>query len=463
LPDSSSVMVWINQVSAQKMTAYSDETNSRPLISQEFNPGKVVESKSNAKLGTTELKLSNGIKVILKPTDFKNDAIRFLAFSPGGTSLYSDADYQNASNAALIADFGVSDFNPVQLDKMLSGKILQVNPFISERSEGLEGFSTPKDLEIALQLVHLRFTSPRKDSSIFNNIINNSKDILSTRYSDPKNVFNDTVNSILGNYNVRRMPPSIENLNQLSLEKLYAIYRERFSDASGYTFFFTGNFRTDSIRPLLEKYLGSLPSLHKNETARDLGIHIPAGQLTKRVYKGSENRATVKMVFSGPYDFTPENNLTLQAIKEVMAIKITQHLREDESEVYSPNVQVNYHKYPDARYAFTVSFGCAPVNADHLMAGVEKEIATLRQNGPSLEDLNKFKAEYARVHELQLRQNESWIDYLSTQYENNEDPNQWLDFNNHLYKITTSSIQKAAIELLDGKNILRFALLPEKN
>ncbi len=461
LPDSVSVMGWIDGISKAKIAAYVDAVNKQPLISENIIPGKTIESKSNTKLGITELRLSNGVRVILKPTDFKNDEIRFLAFSPGGTSLYSDADFQNAANAALIAEFGIRDFNPVQLDKILSGKIIEVKPFISERSEGLEGFSTPKDLESAFQLIYVRFVSPRKDAAIFNNTINNSSEIIATRYTDPKNVFNDTVSSILGNYNPRRMPPSVKKLNELDLEKLYTIYKERFADASGFTFFFTGNFNTDSIRPLLEKYLGSLPSLHKNETARDLNIHIPAGQLTKKVYKGSENKATVKMVFSGAYDFTPENNMTLQAIKEVLAIKITQHLREDESEVYSPSVQVSYHKYPDARYAFTVSFGCAPVNADHLMSGVEKEIATLKQNGPSSEDLNKFKAEYTRVHELQLRQNESWIGYLSTQFENNEDPNQWLDYDNRLYKITTSSAQKAAIELLDGKNVLRFVLLPE--
>ena len=321
LPDSISVMSWINQISAEKMTAYSDEINMQPLISQEIKSGTVIESKSNTKLGTTELKLSNGVKVVLKPTDFKNDEIRFLATSPGGTSLYSDADFTNASDAALIGNFGLGDFNPVQLDKMLSGKIIKAEPFIDERSEGIEGFATPKDLETALQLVYLRFTAPRKDPAIFDNIISNSREIITTRYSDPKNVFTDTSNFILGNYNIRRSPPSIQKLNQLDLEKLYAIYKERFADASGFTFFFTGNFNIDSIKPLLEKYLGSLPSLNKNETARDLNIHIPAGQLTKKVYKGSENKATVKMVFSGAYDFSPENNMTLQAIKEVLVDK----------------------------------------------------------------------------------------------------------------------------------------------
>ncbi len=461
LPDSSAVTGWITEIGKQPMTAYADAAISQTLIAENIIPGKIIATNTNPKIGITEWKLSNGIRVVLKPTDFKNDEIRFLAFSPGGTSLYSDADYENASDAALIGAFGLSDFDPARLEKMLSGKILQADPFIAERREGVEGYAIPKDLETALQLVWLRFTAPRRDSAIFNNMISSSREVIATRYNDPKNVFADTTNYILGGYNYRRSPPSIEKLNQLSLEKMYRIYKERFSDAGGFTFFFIGNFKIDSIRPMLEKYLGSLPALNKNEKPRDLGIHIPAGRITKKVFRGSENKATVKMIFSGNYIFTPENNMALQAIKEVLSIKITQHLREDESQVYAPNVQVASHKYPTARYAFTVSFGCAPANADHLMADVEKEIASLRTKGPSPEDISKFKAEYKRVNEIQLRQNETWLDYLSTQYENNEDPNQWLDYTNRLNKITAAEVQKAAGQWLSGKNEIRFVLLPE--
>jgi len=461
LPDSTTVTGWIGEISNQPMTAYADAVSNQQLIAENIVPGKIITTKTNPKIGTTEWKLSNGVRIVLKPTDFKNDEIRFLAFSPGGTSLYSDAEYENASDAALIGAFGVRDIDPAKLDKMLSGKILQVDPFIAERRQGIEGYTTPKDLETTLQLVWLRFTAPRKDTAIFNNMISNSREVLATRYNDPKNVFTDTTNYILGAYNYRRSPPTVEKLNQLSLEKMYNIYKERFSDASGFTFFLTGSFNIDSIRPLLEKYLGSLPALNKNEKPRDLGIHIPAGRLTKKVYRGSENKATVKIIFSGNYYFTPENNLTLQAIKEVLSIKITQHLREDESQVYSPSVQVASHKYPTARYAFTVSFGCAPANVEHLIADVEKEIASLRKNGPSLEDINKFKAEYKRVNEIQLRENETWLDYLSTQYENNEDPNQWLDYNTRLNKVTPAEVQNTASQWLSGKNEIRFVLLPE--
>ena len=461
LPDSAAVDGWMTAVSQGKLSAFEDDINKQPLLDKKLKPGKIILSKTIKELGITELKLSNGIRVILKPTDFKNDEIRFSAYSPGGSSLYSDAEYPNASNAALMSNFGVASFNPVQLNNMLSGKILQVNPNISERKEGIQGESSPKDLETALQLIYLRFTSPRKDTVLFNNFINSSKEMIKSRYSEPENVFDDTVNLVLGNYNYRRTAPSLAKINQIQLGKIYQIYKERFADASGFTFFFVGNFNMDSIRPLLEKYLGSLPSTHKKETPRDLGIHIPAGKMTKKVYKGLENKATVEMVFSGEYIFSPDNNVTLNALREVLEIKITQQLREEEGKVYSPSVDVNYNKYPKPRFAFTISFGCAPENANHLMELVVKEIANLRKNGPTIEDLNKYRAEYKRVYETHLTENGFWLDYLNRQYENQEDPAQLLNYTQRLDKLTPASLQKAAREYLSGKNEIRFLLLPD--
>jgi zinc protease len=461
LPDSATVTSWINAVENESLSAFTDETNLLPLVSHMPNEGQVVSSLKNEKIGTTEVKLSNGVRVLLKPTDFKNDEIRFLAFCPGGTSLYSDAEYQNASSATLLAEFGVGTFNPAQLDKILSGKIVTVNPFLEDRFQGVQGFTRPEDLETALQLNYMRFTAPRKDSGLFNNLISNAKEEISNRYSNPKNVFDDTVTSVLGNYNYRRTPPTLEKIDQLDLERLSSIYKERFADASGFTFVFVGSFNVDSIMPLIKKYIGSLPSLNRAESPKDLDIHIPTGIIAKRVYKGSENKATVRMVYSGDYSYSPAINMQLNALKEVLQIKITQHLREDESEVYSPSVRLEYNKYPSASYSFTFSFGCAPKNADHLMDLVEKEIRTLRENGPQTEDIEKFKSESIRLHEVQYATNDVWLNYLAYQLENKEDLLMVLNFKQRLEKVTKLSVQDAAKKYLRGKNEIRFELLPE--
>jgi len=461
LPDSVTVVGWIKSVSASTIAPFKDAEITQPLLSTKPQPGKVVERSAIPQIGVTTLTLSNGVKVVLKPTDFKNDEIRFMAFSAGGTSLYSDADFDNAANAAvLMSSFGLGDFNPVQLSKVLNGKQIKVAASIGPRAENINGSSSPSDLETALQLVYLQFTHPRKDSVLFNAIISNAKEALINRYADPNNVFADTVSYVMGNYNFRASASTIERLDKISLQKAYAIYKERFADASGFTFVFVGNFTPDGITPLLERYLGSLPSLRKNEKARDLGIHIPAGRLTKKVYKGTENKAIVRLVISGDYQFSATNNLLLKALGDILQIKLLQQLREDESEVYSPNVQTIYNKYPRNRYAVIISFGCAPKNADHLIDMVEKEMTAIKNKGAEADDIQKFRTTYEKNVELALKDNGFWLGYLSGQYENDENVLQVQDVQANLAKVNPNALQEAAKKYLAGENMIRFELLP---
>jgi zinc protease len=462
LPDSVTLSSWINKIKKSDIKPFKDEEVSQTLLAIKPKPGKVIAKSAVPQINVTELTLNNGVKVVLKPTDFKNDEIRFTAFSPGGTSLYDNVDYDNAANAAaLISRFGLGNLNPVQLSKVLNGKQLNVAASITARSENINGFTSLADLETALQLVYMQFTQPRKDSTLFNNIINNAKESLTNRYADPNNVFADTVSYVMGNYSFRSSPTSAERLDKISMQKAYDIYKARFADASGFTFVFVGNFNIETITPLLEQYLGSLSSLHKNEKPRDLGIHIPAGQLTKKVYKGTENKALVRLLISGDYQYSAQNNLLLKALGDILQIKVLQHLREEESEVYSPSVQTLYNKYPKNRYAFTVSFGCAPKNADHLIAMVKKEMETLVSNGAEADDIQKFKAAYEKNVELALNDNGFWLGYLSGQYENDENVLQVLDAKTNLAKMTPETLKQAAQIYLNGCNIIRFELLPE--
>jgi zinc protease len=463
LPDSATVAAWIKSVSAATIEPFKDAEVTQPLLSAKPQPGKVVERNAIPQIGVTTLTLSNGVKVVLKPTGFKNDEIRFTAFAPGGTSLYNDADFDNAANAAaLMSQFGLGSSNPVQLSKVLNGKQVKVGASIGPRTQNINGITTPADLETALQLVYLEFTQPRKDSVLFANIINNAKESVTNRYADPNNVFADTVSYVMGNYQFRSSPSTIARLDKISMQKAYEIYKERFADASGFTFTFVGNFDVDAITPLLEQYLGALPALHKNEKARDLGIHIPGGQMTKKVFKGTENKALVRLVISGDYSFSPINNLLLKALGDILQIKVLQQLREAESEVYSPSVQTIYNKNPRNRFAVIVQFGCAPKNVDHLITMVEKEMATLADKGPEADDIEKFKATYEKNVELALKDNGFWCSYLAGQYENDEDILQVHDATKNLNKISAASLKQSAEVFLSNKNIITFELLPQQ-
>ncbi|MBC8053545.1 MAG: insulinase family protein [Sphingobacteriaceae bacterium] len=463
LPAEATVNKWISEAKSGKLTAYVDQVSDKPLLAAKPAPGKVVSETKIDEIGVTELRLSNGVKVILKPTDFKNDEIAFSAFSPGGTSLYPDADFQSASYAStIVTRGGVGEFNSIQLPKLLTGKRVSVNPYISERTEGISGSAAPKDLETALQLTYLYFTAPRKDAEMFQAMVAQTKGVLANRSSDPNSVFSDTVSAVLGNYNIRRTGPSLAKLEQVNLDKAFNVYKERFADAGDFTFTFVGSFKNEEIKPLLEQYLGTLPSNQRIESAKDLGIVTPAGKIEKTVYKGQESKATVRLVFTGDYTYNEDTNNQLDALGEVLQIKLIERLREEESGVYSPGARMSYSKYPHNRYSFTVSFGCAPENIDKLVAATLDEIGKVKASGAQAGDIEKFVAEERRSTETQLKQNGFWIGYLSGQYQNNESPAQVLTYLESLKKLTPAALKEAANKYLSGNNFIKLVLLPEK-
>ncbi|MDB5154937.1 MAG: insulinase family protein, partial [Mucilaginibacter sp.] len=404
LPNEKTLLDWIS-AAGKDSKAYVDDVSNKPLLAKEPAGSKIVSEKKDTALTTTTLAFANGVKAILKPTTFKNDQILINSYHFGGTSLASDEDFTSVNMAAeVIGNSGIADFNEIQLDKMLSGKNLHISPYIGETTEGVNGSSSPKDFETALQLLYLYFTQPRKDPDIWQANISQTKAFLANRSLDPTSVFQDTVSATLSNYNFRRMVPTTERLNSVSLDKAYSFYKDRFADANGFTFTIVGSFDVDKIKPLLEKYLGGLPSANHNETYKNLGIHIPAGQLTKDVYKGIGDKSSVQLVFSGEYDYNDSNNMQVDALNEILNIKLIERLREKESGVYAPGVRASYAKLPNSRYSIIVYFGCAPANVEKLIAATIEEIGKIKQNGPEAVDIQKFVAEETRSTEVQLKE-----------------------------------------------------------
>ncbi len=463
LPDEATVNSWLKTVEAETLTPYNDEVSTQPLLSAVPAPGTIRSEEQNKAFNITTIILSNGVKVLLKPTDFKNDQVIFSGFASGGTSLYNDADYQSAANAAgIISANGIGNYNTGELSKYLEGKQVSVRPYITERFEGISGGATPKDLETALQLVYAYFTEPRKDTAIFKGIIARSKAGLANRANDPGSVFGDTVNAVLGNHNIRRTGPSLQKLEQIDPDRAYDIYKERFADASNFTFTFVGSIDTTTIRPLLEKYLGSLPATNQHKEAIDLNIHPPAGRIEKTVYKGTEPKATVYLVYTGKYDYSPENNVKMDAMKEALEIRLLERLREDESGVYSPGAEVNTTKLPQQRYSFVVHFGCAPQNVEKLIASTLDEINKLKTDGPPQENVDKWRAEDKTSFEPQLKTNNFWMGYLSNQLQNGESLDEVNQYYGLLDSVKPGDVKTMAGKYLNGDNYIRLVLMPEK-
>ncbi|MDB5131181.1 MAG: peptidase [Mucilaginibacter sp.] len=462
LPNEKTLLDWIS-AGGKNLTPYIDNTVDKPLLDKLPVAGKIISEQADSAIATTTIMLSNGVKVILKPTEFKNDQILINGYRFGGTSLASDPDFMSAEiSGNIVGSSGIAEFTQAQLDKMLSGKNVNVSPYVSDITEGISASSTPKDFETAMQLVYLYFTRPRKDADIWQSNISQTKSLLANRGLDPIRVFEDTISATLSNHNFRGMAASIEKLNTATLDKSYGFYKDRFADANGFVFTLVGSFKVETIKPYLAAYLGSLPSTNGKETYNNLHIQPPAGQITKIVNKGIGDKSSVQLVFSGDYDYIETNNIQLDALEEILQIKLTERLREQESGTYSPGVRASYRKIPAGRYSFTIAFECAPANVDKLINAALDEIGKIKQNGAVSTDIEKFKAQEARSTQVQLKQNIFWAGYLGAASQNQENPDDILNHVNSLNNITVQSTKDAANKYLSGNNLIKFILMPEK-
>jgi zinc protease len=304
LPTERELLEVINKTSSQEIAPYKDTAAEKPLLPAVPQTGTIIKSSTLEEMNITEWVLSNGIKVILKPTDFKADEILLRAFSPGGTSLAKDEDYIASATAGMIVPAGgLGDFNAVDLKKALAGKVASVRPFIGEIEEGLTGSASPKDLETLFQLIHLSFTAPRCDPTIFNVLTTQMKAMLANRAASPEVAFQDTLQTTLGQNHYRTRPMTAENVAEMSLDKSCAFYKDRFADAGDFTFLFLGNLDRAVMRPLVERYIGSLPALERKETWRNLGVNPPPGVVQKEVRK-EWSRSQTAIVFTGPSSST---------------------------------------------------------------------------------------------------------------------------------------------------------------
>jgi zinc protease len=464
LPDENMVNQWFTNIQNNKLSAYVDKSTDKPFFSYRPTPGKIVKRQTNSKLGTTTLTLSNGMKVVLKPTTFKNNEIQFTAFSEGGSSLYSDSDYMSVSQAAsIVGQSGVDQYNSVELSKMLTGKSFSVSSFINDRYEGFKGSSTVPDFETAMQMLWLSFVHPRIDTTVFYSTLALAKAGLKTRSNNPMSVFSDTVNNVLSNYNFRRSPISEAKINQIKLDKVYSSYKERFANAADFTVVFTGSIDSSKIDSLVCRYLASLPANGKHEKARDLHIRIPNGNISKTVCSGNIDKSTVWMAFHGTFRYGQDNNMQLKALNEVLEIKLLQRLREIEGGVYSPSVSYSVSKYPENRYTFVISFGCAPINAEKLVQSTFDEIEKIKVEGPQQVDIEKFKAEEKNEFQTSLQTNDFWLNYLYSKLSIGENPEDVFLYEKRLNNVTVASVKETAKRYLNKSNFVKFVLLPENH
>ncbi|WP_140938461.1 M16 family metallopeptidase [Sphingobacterium lumbrici] len=462
LPTEDVMNAWISEVKKEDIIAYEDKVSELPLLTKQPAKGVVTATRNINGLDAKEIVLSNGVKVILKPTTFKNDQILISAFSPGGTSLYPDAEYMTASNASgFVNGSGVGQLNAIELRKYLTGKHVNVSPYISERSEGISGSTDKEGLKTAFELIYGYFTEPRLDDDIFQSGIARTLSSMENREDNPDFVYSDMMLKSLYGDNIRRIVPAPEKIKTINQQRALEIYRERFADASDFTFIIVGSFTEEEVKPYLEQYLAALPSISRKEEARNLGILEPNKGFEKIVHKGKEEKVMVQLKYYGDYDYSEKENLNFDALESVLSIKLTERLREDEGGVYGTGARGSSSKYPIGRYSFSVGFGTSVDKYQSLINSALDEINKVKKDGPTQIDLDKFIIEQKRQLEIQLRENTFWMGQIAGAYQNNEDPTYILRYLEELDKLTIDSVKEVANKYLKEDRLFKFILLPE--
>lgn len=463
MPDEPKLAAVLKEPIAADLKAYVDSVGTAALLETPPAPGKIANTTTNEKAGLTIWELNNGVRVVLKPTTFRNDEIVFRAASPGGTSLASDADYIAASTATQVINAGgVAKFSAIDLGKMMTGKVASATPFIGELEEGFTGSSSRKDLETMFQLIYLRFTQPRADANAFAVQQTQTKTFLANQNASPDFAFFETLNNAMFQDHPRRRQSTVETVDKWNLDKSLAFYKDRFADASDFTFYFVGNFDEATMKPLVERYLGALPSLKRKETWKDVGVKRPTTVVEKRVERGIEPKSRSTIVFSGPFEFTQERRVAIRAMTEILSNRLLEVIREELGGTYSISANAGYLRYPRSEYTISIQFGSSPDRAEALVKRVFDEIAKFKAEGPTEKQLNDEKEALLREFETNSKQNGYLLNQIMLRFFHDEDPAGIWQVPDFYKKVDAATVKEAANTYLNTNSYVKVSLFPEK-
>ena len=462
VPTENQIMDIIKAVKTTKIEAYVDKVSDVPLVAQMPVVSKVVKRTDDKNFGFTELTFGNGVHMILKSTEFKNDEILLSAYSPGGTSLYPDGDIMSATLAAtIIVQSGLGDYDFTGLQKKLSGNTAKLSPYISDLREGVNGNCSPKDLETMLQLNYLYFTRTRKDESAFNAYISRMRNMIKPMRSTPQIIFTDTLSKIVTQNSPRVIAiPSEAQFDQVNLDRSIGIFKDRFADASDFTYLMVGNFKVEEVIPLLEKYIGGLPSIKRKETWKDVTPGFPKGLVVVEVPKNSEPQSSVAMVWKGDFKWNDKERQGFTMLMNILSIKCRESMREDQGGVYGVSINGSSSKLPKPKFSITSTWGCNPENIKKLSQTVLDEMGKIKKDGPTDVDLNKVKETLIRERETRVKENSFWLSALQNHFLNGDKLLSLEDYKTFVNSFTGNDIKAVANKYLNTESYVQVALTP---
>ena len=362
----------------------------------------------------------------------------------------------------VVSAGGLGKFSAVDLRKQLAGKVATVRPIVGETEEGLTGGGSPKDIETLFQLIYLTFTAPRADAEAFKVLTSQTKALIANQQALPSFAFAEALTSALTQNHVRARPLTADRIDEMNLDKSLAFYRDRFADASDFTFVFVGSMDLATMKPMAERYLGGLPSLHRRETWKDVGMRAPAGVVEKRVEKGIEPKSEAAIIFNGPFQFDQTHRVALHAATLVLEGRLREALREQLGGTYNVTTSDNSSKIPVEQYTIVVEFGCDPDRTNDLVKRVFQEVDAVKTNGVNEAQLRDVRAGLVREFETRSKTNAYLLGQISLRYQYQEDLKDVFNLPALYNALTPAMIQEAAKAYLNTNNYVEVTLFPEK-
>ena len=462
VPSESEIESTVLAAQQKRYDAYQEEQVPATLMTALPAPGKIVSEKPYGKFGMTEIVLSNGMKVYVKSTDYQADQITMSMRGEGGTSVYGDEDIPNfAFLSGSITEAGVGDFTTTRLRKALAGKSLKLAPSITSEGQRITGTSSVKDLETMLQLAHLYFTAPRNDSMAFEGMMNRNLSLLKNRNASSKVVYNDSLSATLYDHNVRMAPVTVEIAKKADYNRIFEIYRERFSDASNFKTVFIGKVDMAQLRPLLCQYLATLPSTHKAEKSNKANVPqiVKKNEVVKFVHKQETPLANVSVFYTANVPFSPKNDLVLDMLTRVLQIAYTDSVREEKGGTYGVGVSFNLEKEDNPNALLRISYKSDPKRYEELNPVIYKQLLNIADHGPVASSMDKVKKYLKKQYGQMAITNDYWSYVIWHQL--NDDADFDKDYCKMVDNLTASDVQKMAKELLKQNHRVEVTMLSE--
>lgn len=462
MPTEDDIKQILKDIKAEKLAAYVDKVSDEPLMKEAPKGGKIVSEKTDDLFDATLLTLSNGVKVIIKKTDFKADEIRMKGVSLGGSSLFPTSEIININGLDAVGVGGLGNFSAVDLEKVLAGKKASVSYGIGDKTEAVNGSCSPKDFETMMQLTYLTFTAPRRDNDAFASYKSRNKAALQNMEMNPQVAFSDSVQAGMYMNHPRKVRVKADMIDQMDYDKILSMYNDRFKDASDFTFIFVGNVDVEQMKPLIQEYLGSLPTTNRKESFADNKIGMRQGVYKNEFIRKQETtKASNFVLLSGNCKYDLKNNILLDMTSQILDLVYTAKVREDEGGTYGVYVGNQLIKYPKEKAIIQIIFDTAPEKREKLMKIIFAELENITKIGPSEVDLNKVKEFMLKKHTENLKENRYWLNSIDEYLFTGMNPIK--DFAQVVSSITIKDIQKFADDLFKQKNEIEVSMIsPEE-